>query len=183
VTPVNKKILVSCNMRQKDTMTVGGMTVRTAIKWETNYREKSPVVCCVAEGNKILRKGQILLAHHNTFYAPSPFYLYDDLFAVPANHTLFAIIHHDGGIQPIYGNIICKRVEVPSLLPLPPEQRKTYTDRVVVVNPGNTPYKEGDLLFHRKNAAYDIVYIINNTEHRITKIHEEWIVGLDRPKS
>jgi hypothetical protein len=178
--PANKKIIVRVQMAQKDTMKLGDLIVRTATKYETNYREKSPVVAEVVEGNKIVRNGQIILCHHNHFYPPSPYYLDGDRFAIPANQTIFCIVHHDGGIHPVYGNMICKRVQIPSTIPLPPEQVKTYNDRVIVVNPGSTQYKAGDLLFHRVSASYDIVYNINKVENRITKLHEEWVIGFDR---
>lgn len=167
-------------MAQKNMLKIGDMVVRSALPYETNYREKSPVVAEVVEGNKTVRKGQIILSHHNNYYPPSPFYLHGDLFAIPANHTIFCIVHPDGNLKPIYGNILCKRVEIPSILPLPQEQRKTYIDRVIVTNPGDTAYQEGDILFHRLNAAYDIVYNINKVENRITKLHEEWVIGFDR---
>lgn len=171
----NNKVIVRVNLKQKDKITVSGVTVSTALKYELNYREKSPVVAEVIEGNDFLKAGDILLSHHNFYYPPSPFHLQDDLFAVPFGSSLFAIVGPDGELKPICGNIICSRVEIPSDFPLPPEHVKTYVDRSRVVDPGDTKYKVGQLIFHRKHAGYDIVYVWNTIEKRVTKVHESQI--------
>jgi len=177
--PTNDKILVRVDMSQKDTMTLNGVTVSTAILFEKNYREKSPVVACVVEGNEWVKENDILLCHHNLFYDPSPHYLYDDLFTIPANKLLFAVVGSKG-LTPIYGNILCERVDKPSLLLVPEERREKYTDRVKVVNGGYTPYKPGDLLFTRPYSFYEIVYILNGIERRIHKCHEDMVCGILR---
>jgi hypothetical protein len=178
MTPVNDKIIVSCSMKQKDTMKIGDIEVSTAIRFETNYREKSPTVACVVEGNAYVKEGDILLCHHNTFYTPSPYYLYDNLFSIPATGKLiFAIVGADGKLKPVFDNIICTRVEIPSLLPLPPEKIKTYTDRAIVKDAGLLPYKKDQLIFHRPSAGYDIVYIYNGVESRVTKVPAEQVTG------
>lgn len=177
--PANNKIIVSVNMKQKDTMKMGDIIVSTALKYEVNYREKSPTVCCVVEGNVFIQKGDIILAHHNTFYTPSPYHLGDDLFSIPATgKVLFAIVKKDGTLKPILGNILCNRVEIPSLLPLPPEKIKTYTDRAIVIDSGLPAYKEGRLIFHRPSAGYDIVYNFNGIEKRVTKIPADQVCGI-----
>lgn len=176
--PTNEKILVRVNMKQKDTLKIGNLVVSTALLFEVNYREKSPTVAVVVHGNAYVKEGDILLCHHNTFYTPSPYFLEDDLFSIPANgNLLFAAINPSGEIQPILGNIICQRVEIPSLLPLPPEKIKTYKDRVIVTDGGTTRYKKGTLIFHRPSAAYDIVYNINGVEKRVTKLPEWQVCG------
>lgn len=176
------RLIVRVNMAQKDTMTIGGVKVSTALKFETNYREKSPVVAEIVQGNKFLHPGQIALFHHNHFFPPSPYHLQDDLFSVPFNLTVFGVLDEEGLLRPMCGNMICRRVEIPSLLPLPVEQRKTYIDRAVVVDPGWTKYRPGSLIFHRKNAGYDIVYNWQGIERRITKVHENQVVGIAIPK-
>lgn len=175
--PVNNKIIVSVNMKQKDTMTFAGVTVKTAMIYEVNYREKSPVVACVVEGNKVVKPGQLLLCHHNSFYHPSPYFLQDDKFAIPFGKTIFAIIQKDGTLRPLCGNIISERILVPTLLPVPVEDRKTYIDRVRVIDSSNARYKPGQTIFHRKNAGYDIVYVFNGVMKRVTKVHDEMVCG------
>lgn len=166
-------------MGQKNSLIVSGISFKIANLYQTNHREKEPVLGEIVEGNDEIRKGQIGLFHHNNFAPPSPFYLYDDLFSVPFNKTVFGIIHQDGSIKPLCGNIICDRIWEESTIDLPPEQQKQYIDRVIVINPGDTPYKIGQLLFTRPHAYYEIVYNVNGIEHRIHKVHAEMVVGMD----
>lgn len=178
INPTNGKILVSCNMKQKNSMMIGDVELSTALKYELNYREKSPVIVSVVEGNAYVKEGDVLLVHHNTLYTPSPYYLYDNLFSIPATgKILFAVIKPDGSIKPIMGNLICEKVSIPSALPLPPEQVKTYTDRAIVKDAGLSPYKKGQLIFHRPSAGYDICYIYNGVENRVTKVDSAQVCG------
>lgn len=176
--PVNNKILVRVDMAQKDHISIGGITVRTALPFEHNYREKSPVVGVIVEGNPYLKEGQIAIFHHNHFYAPSPYHLMGDLYSVPFNKTVFGVLNENGGIIPMCGNIMSERVLIEYEIPVPVEQRKTHLNRVKVINAGLLPFKPGQLIFHRPNAAYDIVYNWNGIEKRVTKIHEDMVVGM-----
>lgn len=175
ISPTNNKIIVSCDLNQKSEMLVGGVMMKMATLFEKNYREKSPVIATVKEGNGWVKDGDVLLCHHNLFYAPSPYHLYDDLFAIPASNVLFAIITKNG-LKPIYGNIICDRVEVKTTIPT--SEKRTYIDRCLVRDGGYTRYKSGQLVFHRPHAGYDIVYIFGGIETRVTKIHEDQICGI-----
>lgn len=177
--PVNNKILVRCNLDQKNEMSLNGVTVKMANLFEVNYREKSPVVCQVVKGNAYVLSGSILLAHHNTFYTPSPYHIGEDLFSIPFKSSiLFATVSDNGDLTPIKGNIICDRIKEESTLPLPPELQKTYIDRVRVIDGRGTPYRKGQVIFHRPNAGYDIVYIWQNIEKRVTKVPEDQVLGV-----
>lgn len=178
--PVNDKILVRVNPNQKESFEINGSVFSTALKWETNYREKSPTVCEVVKGNTWVKEGDMLLTHHNLFYLPSPYHLQDDLFAVPASAVLFCIVKPDGELQPIYGNIICQTLDVQTVLPLPPEYRKKEINRCVITNQGDAPYQKGDLIFHRPHAWYEIVYTWNGELKRVVKVHESQICGVVR---
>lgn len=165
-------------MAQKNTLMVAGVSFKVANLYQTNHREKEPVLGEIVEGNKEIIKGQIGIFHHNNFTPPSPFFIYDDLFSVPYNKTVFGIVYPDGNIRPLCGNILCDRVWEQSTIDLPSEQRKQYLDRIIVTNPGNTPYKVGQLLFTRPYAFYEIVYNIDGKEFRIHKIHADMVVGM-----
>lgn len=177
--PANNKILVRVNMKQKNTLVIAGICFTVANLYQTNHREKEPVLGEIVEGNSDVKKGQVGIFHHNNYTPPSPFFLYDDLFSVPYNKTVFGILHQDGSIKPLCGNILCDRVEKEYSIYIPPEQREKYIDRVIVTNPGDTPYKAGQLLFTRPHAYYEIVYNVNGIEHRIHKVHAEMVVGVD----
>lgn len=176
--PVNNKIIVRVDMRQKDHISIGGITVRTALPFEHNYREKSPVVGVIVQGNTYIKEGDIAIFHHNHFYPPSPYYLMDDLYSVPFNKTLFGVLDTFGNIKPMCGNIICRRVPIEYEIPIPVEQMKMHANRVKVINAGYAPYRFEQLIFHRPNAAYDIVYNWNGIEKRVTKVHEDMVVGM-----
>src|SRR3954471_15778654 len=105
----NSKIVVSANMDQKEFTRINGVELRMANLFESNYREKSPVVCTVVQGNEHVLPGDVLIVHHNTLYHPSPYYLQDDLFAIPFAKTIFAKISDDGLLIPVCGNIMCDR--------------------------------------------------------------------------
>lgn len=177
----NNRVIVRVNMAQKDEMVVGGIKVKTALKYETNYREKSPVIAEVVEGNRWLIPGNIILCHHNHFYHPSPYYLQDDLYSIPANQTIFAILKETGELEPVYGNVIANKIEIESLLPLPPEQRTYHKNRGRVIHGGWTVFKPGQIVFTRPSAPYDIVYIFGEEEKRATKIDGSMICAVDAP--
>ena|ERR1700744_833389 len=179
---VNDRIIVKVNMAQKNEMLVGGIKVRTALKYENNHREKSPVIAEVIEGNRWIKTGVTIFCHHNHFYPPSPYFLQDDLFSIPANHTIFAILNDEGGLDPVYWNVIAEKIPTESTLPLPPEYRKFHTDRGKILKPGWTKYAVGDLVFTRPSAPYDIVYILGDVEKRITKINSEMICAVVKGK-
>lgn len=164
-------------MKQKDTLIIGDIIVSTALKFESNYREKSPIVAQIEKGNKWLKEGEIICCHHNHFYPPSPYYLMQDLYSIPFDKSIFGVFKEKGKINPMCGNMICERVEIPTFLPVPIEQRKTYIDRAVIINPGTQPYEKGQLIFHKPNAGYDIVYNYNGMEIRVTKVHSNFVVG------
>lgn len=175
--PTNDRIIVSVDGTQKNLIKIGGIELVTALLFENNYRERSPVIGVIVQGNDILKEGDVAIFHHNSFYQPSPYWIGDDLFSVPFNKTIFGILNENGEINPICGNIICERVPIEYAIPIPIEERKTYTDRVKVVNPGSTPYAPGQLLFHRFSAGYDIVYNWKGEERRRTKVSEDMVVG------
>lgn len=176
--PANGKILVKTNMAQKNSLIVAGVTMKIANLYQTNHREKEPVLAEVIKGNKEIVASRVIICHHNTFYPPSPYFLYDNLFSIPYGKIIFGILYPDGNIRPMCGTILCDRVWEDSKIQLPPEQRKQHIDRVVVTNPGNTPYQAGQLLFTRPHAYYEIVYNIDGKEFRIHKIHEDNVVGM-----
>lgn len=178
--PIHGKVVLRVNMRQKDTLIIGDTTVSTALKFEVNHREKSPVVAEVVIGNRFIKPGEILLCHHNLFYHPSPYFLMDDQFAVPFGKTLFAKIDSEGNLSPICGNLLCDRVDISTPLPLPVEHRKQYLDRVIVTDGYGTKYKKGQLVFTRPYSFYQIVYNWNGIEKRVHKCDTDMIVGFLR---
>lgn len=175
---VNDRVIVKVDMAQKDFMLIGEIKVMMAQKYETNYRYKAPVIAEVVNGNEHLKTGDYLLCHHNHFYHPSPYHLYGDLYSIPANHTIFAVLHPSGELSPVYGNVLASKVEVETAIPVPPEYRTFHTDRGLILNGGWTNFQPGDLVFTRPSAIYEIVYIFGEVEKRICKINSEMICAV-----
>ncbi len=175
----NKKILVRCDLSQKDFMQIGGVTLKRGNEYDKNYRERSPVIAQILEHiNDELRENDIILAHHNTFYPPSPFFVKEDIFSIPFNNKMvFAKIDGEGNPQAIAGTIIGEQIEIPSKFNLPPEFRKKYVDRIVILNDSYNSYKKGQIVFVKPYSPYEIVYVFNGIEKRIVKINSEMIVG------
>lgn len=176
--PTNNKILVRVNMGQKDSMFVGGILMSTATKFEKNYREKSPVIAEVVDGNETIKTGDIIVCHHNHFYPPSPYNLQDDLYSIPFNRTILGKVNIDGTISAVCGNVFGDRVPIKTDLAQPPEYQKKYIDRILITDKGDTKYKEGQIAFCRPNAPYDIVYNFNGVEKRVTKVDSSQICGV-----
>ena len=159
-------------------MIIAGVQVMTALQYETNYREKSPVIAQVVDANDRLNEGDYLLCHHNHFHGNSPYYLLDDLYSIPANHTIFAVLSPSGEVTPVYGNVLSSKVEIETILPVTSEHRQYYKDRGLIIDGGWTEFKAGDLVFTRPDAIYEIVYIFGEIEHRICKINSEMICAV-----
>jgi len=174
---VNNRIIVRVDMAQKNRMKIGDIWVQCALLFNTNYREKSPVIAEVISGNDKVKEGMFICCHHNHFYHPSPYFLQDDLYSIPFNKTIFGYFKEDGELIPLCSNVLGSRIEIPSTIPLPPELVKKYTNKMLVTNGRNTKYKKGETLFTRPNAPYDIVYNWGGKEIVVTKVSEDMIVG------
>ena len=176
--PTNNKILVRVNPDQKDSVSIGGIVFKTALQFETNYREKSPTIAEVVSGGEYLRQGDTIICHHNLFYLPSPYHISGDIFSVPASKVLFAKIDKNGEIYPIFGNVICERIGDDSIFAIPGDKKITNPCVYNILIPGWTTYKKGDTILTRPYSGYDIVYNINGKEKRITKVDSEMICGV-----
>ncbi len=177
--PVNDKILVRSDLSQKDFIRLNGVELKSPTYFDTNYRQRSPVLCVVAEDSGDLYEGDILLCHHNTFYQPSPYYIKEDLFSIPCKGTLiFCKITLSGDLWPLFGNMLCNPAAIESLLYLPEKYRKPYPNRAVITEPGLCNYSKNDLVFCRPYAPYEIVYQFAGAEKRQFKIHESMVAGV-----
>lgn len=174
----NGKILVKVDLEQKSTTVINGVEIIMASKYDNNYREKSPVLAEVIVGNGIVVNGDILLCHHNLFYLPSPHHLYDNVFSIKTGSTIFAKIDKAGCLIPLYGNVLCDRIEKKTEIPLPPEQIEKHTDKVVVTNGHGTAFKNGDILLTRPHSYYEIVYMYDGVERRVHKCNTEMVCGV-----
>lgn len=174
----NNKILISVNPKQKEIMEIAGVKISTFYDFDTNYRYRSPTVAVVESEKGELKKGDILLIHHNLCYLPSPYHLYDDLFSVPYSKVLFAKISDNGDIQPVCGNLICKEIEIESFVDIPLDHKKVHLNRYQILHPGGTSYRPNDIIFTRPSAGYTIIYNWNGIEKKAVKVDSEMICGI-----
>lgn len=179
---VHDRIIVRVDQSQKDSIMIGETKVIFPTKYLTNYREKSPVIAQVVDANDRLNAGDFLLCHHNHFHLPSPYFLQDDLFSIPANHTIFAIIRPLGELSPVYGNVLADKIEVETSFPVPAEYREFHKDRGLILDGGHTGFKTGDLVFTRPSAIYEIVYVWGDQERKVCKINSQMICAVIEKK-
>lgn len=176
---VNNKILVTSDVSQKDYFLLGDISVKSPVLFDTNYRQRSPVMCQVSEATKDFPKGTILLCHHNTFYLPSPYHVYGNIFSIPCNgNVIFAKFNADGSLYPLFGNMFCRQSEIHSTFALPEKEKKYHSDRAIITEPGLCNYKKNDLVFTRPSAAYEIVYTFHGKKQGQFKVHESMVAGV-----
>lgn len=178
----NDKILVSVDLKQKSHISVDGNIFSLALEFETNYREKSPVVATIEQDHELFKKGDIIVAHHNLFLLPSPHHLGDCLYSIPVNKIIFAKLDKNtGDLTPVCTNIFGERVSRDTVsdgnMVLTEEGKIKYHDRVIVTKSSIPKYKKGTIILSRPHACYDIVYVWNKQEKRVTKISEDMVIG------
>lgn len=182
MTPTNDRIIVYVDSAQKHSLLIGDVMISLGLRYENNRRERNPVIAEVMQGNDRLSTGILLLCHHNHFERPSPYHLYDELYSIPANHTIFAILCPDGTLSPVYGNVLASKMWVKAPFPVPPEERICYKDRGVILDGGWTDFQAGDLVFTRPSAIYEIVYNVGGQEKRVCKIDSKQICACVKKK-
>ncbi len=175
----NAKILVSCDLEQKDYLLIGGNSLKIGRNSDPNHREKSPVIAVAKESKGEIKKGDVIVCHHNHFYEPSPYWLRDDLFSIPNNKTIFAIIDSEGNPKPVNTNIIAERFYVETLIPIPDEHKKFYIDRVISLT-DRYGFRKGQLIFVKPYSPYEIVYVINGIERRVVKVSGDMVIGYEK---
>lgn len=173
---VNGKTLVRVDLSQKQYFKIGDLELTSALMYESNNREKAPVIGVVESAQKYLNKGDVIICHHNIFY--SAYHVMDDVYSIPINTvTTFARVMLDGSLEPILGNIICERIEKPSEVYLPTDLKEYYHNQYRVLNPGWTTLRKGNVVFTRPFSGYEIVYNINGVVRRAIRVNSEMIAG------
>lgn len=176
--PIKGNIIVRVDLEQKGTIKLGDQTFVKVPKFNTNYRDKSPVIAFVEHGNEIIAAGTTILTHHNIFQGDSIFFLEDNLYSIPVNSSIFATVDNEGDLHSIHGNIIVERVaKKEGILETPASYRKNYNDRVIVIADGEG-FKKGDQVLTCTMADYEIVYNWEGIEKRVIKVAKRDIVAV-----
>lgn len=174
--PIKNSILVRVDLSQQDERVIGGMMLNSARRYNDNFRERNPVIGEVVEGNDDIKSGSWIVCNYNYFDEESPLQMTDDLFSVPVDEQIFAIINEDGSLYPVQGNVLVERVTKETKVELPEELRKPYTGRGIVVVDAEE-YIKDQFVFWLRMADYEIVYKWKGKELRAIKVHKDEIIG------
>jgi hypothetical protein len=170
-------IVVRVDLEQKKKFKIGDAEIFTGRGYNENFRERNPVVAEIVDGFGDLQPGKLIICHYNHFDDTSLYQLYDNLFAIPNDEMILAIIQEDGSLSSVNDNIICERIDRFTAFPLPPELKKQYHDRGIVSHTGYG-FEKGDLVFFYPFSDYEICFTWNNLERRYVKVEKSEIVGV-----
>lgn len=176
--PAGGKVFVRVDRGQKGEILLGGKKLQTALKFATNYREKSPVMATVLQDVKTLKAGTPIVVHHNRFHEHSQYQVTEDTYCIPFNESIFFRIDENGDPHSLCNNIICERIPKPEgVLVTPASFKKNYTDRVKVLSNGYG-YKKGQEIYTRIMADYEVIYNWNGQERRVIKVYKDDITAI-----
>ena len=174
--PAVNHIVVQVDLAQKERHSVEGVELFSGKRYNENFREKLPVVAQVIDGIGEIKTGMWLICSYTHFGEDSPFYLYDDFYAIPVNELVFAFIAEDGELTALCGNIFVERVMKESLIDLPEELKKpSFVKGFAASNGGG--YRKGQEIIWLTMADHEIVYNWKGEEKRAVKVELAEIVG------
>jgi hypothetical protein len=174
--PIKNNIVVSVDVSQKEQSMIGGSMVMTGKNYNENFRERNPVIALVVHGTEEIKTGSWIVCNYNYFEWGSPLAVTDDVFSIPVNEEIFALVNEDGTLTPIRGNIIVERVTKESKIDIPEDLKKPHINRGIV-STRTSEWEAGKFIFWLKYSDYEIVYTWKGEERRAIKIHESEIVG------
>lgn len=169
---LENRILVKVDFAQKDFSS----GLQLGKEFDTNYRNKRPVMCQSLEWKGGVSKGDFLLVHHNFFYEGSPYQFSDDIFSIKLNQNIFSRLDKEGVPHSIFGNVMAERIPIQSALEMPPEYQKNYNDRCKVIDNGEG-YSKGTVILHYPFGDYQIIYNWKGEERTVIKVWKEDIYG------
>jgi hypothetical protein len=172
------KILVKINPFEKD---YDG-SFQTAKEFSSNYSSRNPIVCEVIQGNHLVSRGKIILAHYNFFHEDSPFRITEHIFAIRTNENIFAWLDKDGNAHSMFGNLVCERIPMEYTLHMPPDQQKMYGDRVRIASDG-CGYRKGQVVLIIQYADMPVIYNFAGKEKTIIKVQKDLVVGFIKPQT
>lgn len=173
--PANNKLIVSVQYDQKESVDIGGDKIHLAKSFSSNRRESMPVLCRVIEGNDSIPSGTYLLVHHNRFVSTSPHHLGDNLYSLAYNTAIFAKLDEKGNPIGLCDNIFVSHIMDEHDL-IPPHLQTKNKFKYKVLNDG-FGYLENDIIFAYEKANYEIIYVWEGIEKRVTKVISSDIVG------
>ena len=170
-------LLVSINPNEKSEVFIGGSAMLSGKQYSDNFREKTPVVAKVLQNSTPFKEGQYIITNYTHFDIESPYLVEDNIYAIPNDELILAIIDDEGDLIPVNGNIICENVKIKTSLELPEDLIKEHDDRGNVIR-GTSGYKKGDFIFWLPFSNYEIVYTWKGIEKRAIKVYKDEVVGI-----
>lgn len=175
--PVTNNIIIEVDPNQKDECVLGGNIIKTGKQYSENFREKNPVIGIVKQGYGEIKEGMWVVSNYSHFDEGSLYLVYDNLYSVPIDEQIFAIINENGTLTPICGNLLVRRINKTASFELPDDFIKPFNNKGYVVK-GIGNYKKDDFIFWLPYSDYVICYYWNGVYKEEIKIHESEIVGI-----
>lgn len=173
---INGSILVRVDSSQKQQAKMGDTLLKTGKNYNENFRERNPVVAYVEQGCKEIPTGCHIVCNYSHFDLESPLQLSDELYAIPIDSEIYAIVNSDGSLTPIMGNVLVKRITIETKIELPEELKKPYINRgILLTDTGIIP--KGKFIYWLPYSDYEICYTWKGEEKRALKIHQSEITG------
>lgn len=172
MTPIVNNILVEVDLTQNEEFN-GRKSGRN---YNENFRERNPVIAKVIEGLGEIKTGAWIVCNYNYFEEESPLLLTDNLFSIPVNEEIFALVKDDGSLYPVCGNIFVERVTKETPIEIPNELKRPHTNRGII-SVGAEGFYKNQYVFWLEKADYEIVYQWRGKEFRAIKVHKTEIVG------
>lgn len=174
--PVRGSILVRVYLDQKKESVIGNTSLKTGKTYNENFRERNPVVAYVEQGCDEIPTHSWIVCNYSHFDLESPLHLTDELYAIPIDSEIYAIINDDGSLVPVMGNVLVERITKDSVIELPEELKKPHMDRGLLLTQTEN-IRAGSFIFWLKMADYEICYTWRGGELRSLKIHQSEITG------
>lgn len=176
ITPLKGNIIVSCNINQKDEVSISGNLFMTGKKYNENFRERNPVVAYVIGGNETIPSGKFIVCNYSFFDLESPYKVEENIYSIPISEEIYAFVDDNGDLIPVCGNVLIERIMKENLIEIPEELKKEQVNKGIVSRETKMFHK-GQTIFFLPYSNYEIVYQWNGEERRAIKIHENEITG------
>lgn len=181
------KIIIQSDLDQKQTVKLESgasfFLPPRRQEYEANGRESNPVLARVIEinGSSRVNIGDYIVMHHNLIFDQSyKVYGKEGMSVIPDDRWVLATVANDGSLNPLYPNILCKRIPKESHDIYYTPEGKYYTDRVEVIKSSIDSVVSGDIIFILKWADYEVVYHHESMVKREVVVWNEDVTGIQK---
>lgn len=189
--PIGKRIIAKFDLQQKETLQYGSLRLFIPNKsgHNENAREGYPTCAEIIDGGKSgLKKGDIAVFVHTILENNSSWIEKNDnhvTLTLPydGSITIYGKLDKNGDVVPMFGNLVCKRIEKPSISNIiitPDAYKKTedYKAQVIRVSKGSD-IKVGSTVLYYRYSDYELVYNVNGEEKRVILVKRQDVVAVE----